>query len=414
MQIELKELEYCKLQVSCSAGEEEIEKKRSEVLKVFKNVSIPGFRKGKATVQAIKKYYKKQIEESLKRALAEEAFHQSIFENGIKPLGNPQFTELYLQPNNFSCEFVIHNKPTFDLMDLSSIEIPKPHQAMSEEDYTQKRLQELRVENGERKPFEENDFVQEGDVVTVSYEAYVDGEKKDNLSTEGELITVGSSKIQKFDENLIGLKPGDVKEFNVDVSEKSSSEFANKTITFKLTMHMGMKVIPAALDDNLAKKLGKESFDQLSQDVRFEAAKMLEAQSKNALQQAIISRLVFGHDFQVPEWLGLTEAQYLASAAKLDWNVLDDKVKEAYVSQAVKNVKLSLILDKIRENEPEAQLTDHEVMDMLRNNMKMGPVNNVEDTLKELNKLGYLPVLYNRIRDEYTLDFVTKSVKIIE
>lgn len=415
MEIEVKEIEYCKLNVSCVANTEEINTKRNEVVKIFMRAPIPGFRKGKATQQAIKHYYKNQIDEAVKRALAEEALQQSIVEKSLRPLGAPHFNSIFMGLDNaFSCNFTIHNKPDFELMDFKSMEVPKPHVAMTAEDYAQKIFQNLREQHGEKLPFDENDVASMGDMISVSYDAFADGIKQDNLCAEDETFALGTSKIANFDENVVGMKLNETREFNILVPETAASELAGKPLTFKVTLHMGLKLNPAPLDDQLAVKLGKTTFSELEIIVRAEAANVLDQQTRNALQQSVIARLIAGHDFKVPDWLALSEAKYLAANAKVDWDTLEDAVKEAYVNQAARNVKLSLVLDKMRECEPEAQLSDQEVMDIVKGHLNLSSGKSVEEALKEINNLGYLQVLYNRIRDEYTIDFAVKSVKVIE
>jgi hypothetical protein len=82
---------------------------------------------------------------------------------------------------------------------------------------------------------------------------------------------------------------------------------------------------------------------------------------------------------------------------------------------AKKNVSLSLILDKIRETEIESQLSDQEVFEIIKQNLaKSKTGSNVDDVIKEMSRTGYLQILFSRIRDEYTLDFIVKSIRIIE
>ena len=83
---------------------------------------------------------------------------------------------------------------------------------------------------------------------------------------------------------------------------------------------------------------------------------------------------------------------------------------------ADKNLRLSLVLEKIREAEPEAQLSETEVMSMLRSSLgRSMNLSSDEQFLEYLQKMGpYVQVLFAKIRDEHTLDFVSKSVTIKE
>jgi len=415
MEIEVKELEYCKLQVSCVADNKEIETKRNEVLKVFKKAPIPGFRKGKTTIKAISNYYKKQIDDSLKKALAEDAIHQSMFEKNFKPLTPPQFTSMMLYPSKFSCEFVIHKKPDFDLQDWKSLQLPLPHQSFSEEDQTQKMLQDLRVKHGERVPFNEDNFIENGDIASISYRAYLDGAERSDLSSSGtEVLTVGTSKLLNFDTNLLGMRKGEVREFDVAVNNSSKPELDGKTVKFVLTLEAAIKIVPCALEDEFAKKLGLENLDSLMAELRQNAFVLIENQKRLAKQSAASQQLVNMHVFNLPDWMPVQEAKYMVNQSKLEWDTLTDQTKENYIAQATKNIKLSLVLEKIRDLEPEAQLSDSELIDIAKNNLSKLINKPFEEVANDLNNFGFLQMLYNRIKDEYTLNFVLKTIKFAD
>lgn len=415
MQIEIKEIESCKLSVKYLSTAEEILSKRGEIINHFRKAPVPGFRPGKATPQAINSHYKSQIEESLKRALAEDAYHNTLFEKKLKPHGAPKFNSMFLIDGKFSCEFDLCTKPEFELSSYKSLEVPKPHEPTTQSELTEKMLQELRVRFGDVSPFAENDFVQVGDSVLVDYTGLIDGVKNDGISAQGEMLTVGSSQLKEFDDNLLGMKLGDVREFNLKIPENGLPSLANKAIHFSVTLNMGSKTVPCALDDELAKKIGKETYAELREFVAGSASAKLAIASRDALKNAISAKLVDDNNFPVPNWLALSEAQYLAHSIKLNWDQMPDEDKEKYMEMASKNVRLSLILDRIREVEPEAQLSEQEVFDMIKQNLSKSKVQtSLDDVIKEMNRTGYLQILFSRIRDEHTLDFIIKSSKVVE
>jgi len=127
MEIQTNELEYCKLNVVCLSSKEELDSKRIEVLDLFKRAPVPGHRKNKATLETIKYFYKTQIDESLKRAMAESCYHETLFQKNVKPVANPEFKLLELNKDNFKCEFVLYTQPQFTLNKYKEFEVPKPH-----------------------------------------------------------------------------------------------------------------------------------------------------------------------------------------------------------------------------------------------------------------------------------------------
>lgn len=415
MQIEVTELEPCRLSVHYEANFLEISDKRAEIEVAFKKAPVPGFRPGKVTPEAIRVHYRQQIDDSLKRALAEDAFHNTLFEKKLRPHGAPRFNNLLLDGGKFTCEFEILTKPDFELSAWKEMEIPKPHGEVNATELAEKMMQELRVRLGEVTPYTETDFVQAGDNVIIDYVGTVDGEKVDSLVAEGEMVTIGNSPLVAFDSNILGMSMGETREFDFVAPEQGLPSLAGKTIHFTVTLNMGSKTMPCALDDEMAKKMGKANFAELQETVNQAAFARSVSMNKMAVQEAVAKKLIASIELQVPRWMSLSEAQYLCHQSQMDWNILPDTDKERMIEMAEQNVKLSLVLDKIREAEPDAQLTDQEVFEIIKQNLAQTKVTqSLDEVIQQMNKTGYLQILFSRIRDENTMDYVLKTVKFID
>ncbi len=418
MQIEVKEVEDFKVDVFYEADKEQIENKRKEVLNLFKKAPVKGWRPGAANIEVIKIQYRKEIDEALKRALVEEAFHNTIFEKSIKPFGVPEIKKVSLLNNKFSCEFSMHKRPDFEIAPYKDLEIPKQHIEFTAVELEQRLLQDARIRFGESIPFEENDFVQQSDNIIIDYKAFQlndDGSSTEltNLSQVGELLTVGKGQLSGFDDNLLGMKMGEIRSFSLKIPETGLPSVAGKDVKFEVLLTMGSKVRPMPLNDELAAKMGKKDMQEVQQFIaQLASAKVAETEKLAHIKQ-VQSRLLADNPIKVPHWLTLSEAQYLSHSASLSWESLSNEDKEKYLQVAEDNVRLALILDKIREEEPEAQLTDQEVLDMIRYSLsKTGQ--NAEDAMKVMMQNGYLNILAARIRDEFVVDFVLKNSKIVE
>jgi len=413
--LKLKKIEPCKLSVHYEADTLEVLAKKSEVINNFKKAPVPGFRPGKASVAAISIHYRDQIDDALKRALAEDAFHNTLFEKKIKPHGAPLFNGMLYTGGKFSCDFEVFVKPEFELGNYKNLDIPKPTDPISTIELSEKMMQELRVRFGESSPYSDEDFVTNGDNVILDYEGFIDNEKVENLSAEGEMLTVGSSALTEFDSNLLGIKMGETKEFNMVVPDNGMPSLVGKTVHFKVTVNMGSRTIPCALDDELAIKFGKKDYLELKEFVNATAAARVSNNLKLSINEAVCNLLVDSNKIDVPSWMSISEAKYLAHQSKLDWETLEDQDRGKFLFMANKNVTLSLVLDKIRELEPEAQLSDQEVFEVIKQNLAKTKVDKpLDDIIKEMNRTGYLQILFSRIKDENTLDFIVKNARIIE
>lgn len=415
MEIQVSEKESCNLSVKYTANAPEIAAMRREVLKRFKEAPVPGNRKGKASDDAVSMHYRDQINVALKQALAEQAYHNTIFEKKLRTHGAPKFNSVVLLADYFSCEFDTYVKPDFDLPQYKDIEIVKPSIDTDAVKETQAALQELRTRFGEVEPFTEADSLQEGDTAILSFSGSVDGEVLDHLKGENEMIVVGKSSLPGFDQNLLGMKVDETREFDYVAPSEGLASLAGKTVRFTINLVNASKNIPMPLDDSLAVKVGKKDFNELESFVQSVCAAKIQAKEKAALNEALSAKLIAETNVDVPSWMSVSEAQYLAHSAKLDWNTMAEEDRKQYLEVGTKNVKLSLIFDKIREEEPEAQLTDQEVFETIKQGVaKNASVSSVDDTMREMQKTGYLQILFARIKDEYVLDFISKNAKIAE
>lgn len=414
MEVNLTEKDYCKFQLDCVLPSNKISDKKEVVLKQFANAPCPGFRKGKASREAILIHYKSQVEESLKRALAEDAFHDAMFEKELKPIGSPNFLSLFIKSGKFYCSFVVDVRPSFDLIDIRNISVPKPAE-MQVSDVLNEKLEELRNRFGNTLFLDDTHLVEKGDSVVVAYESKLDGIKNDSLSSESDVMEIGVSGDKEFTDNLVGMKVGETKEFTYSPKTGSPS-IKDKEFTVTATVKNATRTTPCALDDELAKKLGKSNLNELTEHVNKIAVGIVANKQRNDMLQNISALLVESHDFRVQDWLVRKEAAYLAKSAKLDWASLAQEDRVFWDSVGLKNIKLSFILDKIRDVEPEAQLTDEEVLSEVKRVLGSQLRDGSNEALAEyLANMGhYSNVLFAKIKDDYALNFVLKNVKVVE
>lgn len=416
--ISINETDYCKLLVQVEADENEIAEKRNEIITKFKQYPVKGFRKGKATNEAIKTYFKKEINNALTQQLADDAFQNTLFEKNVRPFGQPQFTQVKLDNNKFSCEFSLHKQPDFQLNQYKGFEIPKPAGVMAADELAAKMLQELRERNGATTAYGEDDFVQMGDSIIIDYSATIDGVPVAGLKAEGEVVSVGKIEVPGFSENVLGMKSGEQREFelNLKYSEDKtipSDQWEYKVIKFDVKIHMGSKIVPAGLDDAFAKQVGLNSLNVLMENVNTMALNRVKETEKAQIIDQISRRLIENHDFAIPTWISTAEARINAKNAGKDWNVISDSEKELYIKQSENSVKLSLVLEKIREEEPNCQLSNDELMKIAQSNISRHTTD-PQKVFEELYKNGHLPIFLNRIKDEYALDAISKECTIVE
>jgi trigger factor len=393
--IESNEVEYCQIKVKYSSDSQIVKDKRAEALKELRKKPISGFRPGKATDQAILQKHSLRVNDWTKRELLKIAADDILFETKLRPIGMPQTLSAELNGSNFSCELLFLKKPDFELKSIKDLEIPKPHETISSADLTEKMLEDLRTRNGENKPFSENDYVENNDTITMDY-------KTGTECIDGSLYNVGSNVYPDLDDNIIGMAAGETRSFE---SNGNNCE---------VTVHMGMKKIPCALDDELAQKVGLKTLEELRTAVNNMAGNQCKQMQTQQISQQVIAKLVDMHDFQVPDFLITMETQQLIAAAKLKPEDVSDDLREAYKGQAIKNVKFALILDSVRVENPECELSDSEIIGIVKQNLIQNGNTNPNALIVEMQKNGRLLGLGAQIRNQAALEWIVKNVKLVE
>lgn len=413
MEISVDEKEYCKLDVRCEADAELVDKKFNEVARLYKTAHVPGFRPGKATIEAVKTFYRKQIGDNVKQSLAREAFDNLIAEKSVKPIGQPNFSKIDLLGEKFVCEFSINKMPDFELGNYKEFEINRPTQKSTIDELTEQVLIELSRQNGDSIPFSEEDVVSIGDNIILSYETTLDGNKHENLSSSADNLIVGQSGIDDFDANLVGMKMGESKSFDINVPHNGLPSLAGKTVTINATVLFASKITPHPIDDALAAKLGKVSLEDLKQEAHDMAVSRINDSDRNEMLKVVQQKLNDEHDFKVPEWLSIAEAKFMVSKSGANWDALSEQDRSRYLQDASKGLKVSMVLDKIRENEPDAQLSDEEVVNAVKVLVEKSGMSYEKD-IEKLSSNGTLGMLVSRVKEEHTLEFVLKTCTILD
>lgn len=409
--IQVSEQEYCKPEVTYHAEPSKVLEVRdqvlSEVAEEASKIQISGYRKGKAPISVLKLKYKKLIEERTKRQLVDAAYDEIIFETKMKTIFSPQITHVSLTESSFECAMTLLRKPTFELKQYTGFEIPKPHQTETQGDRTEKRLQELRVKHGEVSPYQAGDFVEDGDKITMDVTTTVNGVPIPQFSRVGEMYTVGYKFIPEFDDNILGMVPDEERTFDVPW-DSSTKERAMVTVK----VHMGTKRIPAALDDEFAKLFGKENLADLRAEISSTEGRALEREAKEEIHQQILNRLIEQHEFEVPSWLILMDAQQIAEQYRLAWKDVPEEAKIQLLDQAKKRLRTTLILEAIRDEQKDLEFSYQEILGVLREKVRLQG-EDPESFLVEAQKSGRLYGIVAGLQQEATMDWLVKQSKII-
>ncbi|NLD31305.1 MAG: trigger factor, partial [Trichococcus flocculiformis] len=277
-------------------SEEIIKQEMDKVFnKVKKNVSVPGFRKGKVPRHVFNNIYGEEslFEDALNGALPA-AYSQAIEEAGLDPVSQPKIDIKSMekgQPWVIAAEVTV--KPEVKLGEYKNLKVEKQDRVVTDED-VENNLKEKQERQAELVLKEEG--AELGDTAVIDYEGFVDGVAFEGGKDQNHSLELGSKQfIPGFEEQLVGVKAGEEKEVVVTFPEDYQAEdLKGKEATFKVVVHeIKTKQLPA-LDDEFAKDVDEEveSLDELKAKIRKELEESKNAAADEAVQDLALRQAV--------------------------------------------------------------------------------------------------------------------------
>jgi len=393
-----------------------------------KTAKIKGFRAGKVPLTLIKQYYAEDVRSNVFSRVVRESYIRALEENKIVAVGTPEIEPkagMDLKDGEvltFTAKVEIF--PEIKVGDLSKIKATRQSTEVKEEDI-EKSLTNLRDNHAELLPSDAEGPAKMGDYVDLSFKGTVDGQELDVLKGENRLVEIGAKRfMEEFETNLVGLKKGDTKKFDVKFPDDiSEPQLAGKTAAFEVTIHEFKKKELPPLDDEFAKRFKLESADDLRKKVGETMKEDREKESREKLKEDVLEALVRSHEFEVPASLIRSQLEYLVKenieylrrqgfTEKMTREYLD-KNRDELSKRAEDQVRASLILDRVAQDQNirvESADLDHEYTKTAeRLNMTLDQVRglyqNDENALRQLRF---------RLKEERTVDYVLGQVKITD
>ncbi len=407
------------LEISVPVQEVETETGRA-VADVQKRARLRGFRPGKAPTSLIRREFAGEIRQKVLETLVPKFLQQQIEAENLNVVGRPDISDVHFhdgEPLRFKAEFEV--VPTIELGEYKEVEVPYHDPEVTDADI-EKRLNELREQkaqyvNVDPRPIENGDYA----VVALRSIAGVEGEpiKSDEMVLE----IGGADTLAGFTENLLGASPEDEKEFDVTYPEDYGAQrLAGKTVRFQATVKgIRRKELPE-LNNEFAQDLGDfRNVDELREAVRKAIFGQRQQEAQAEAKNRIVEKLVDAHDFPVPEVFidrqirnrvesllhTLAEQGTDPRSLKLDW----EKLKNEQRDKAVREVKASLLLQRIAEREAihaTRDEVDREVERHARQNREA-----VAAVQMRYEKDGTLGRIASHIQSEKTLNFLFEHAR---
>ena len=408
-------VEGCKHALEITVPVAEIDKEtETAVASIAAKVRLPGFRPGKAPANIVRSKFSGDIRQEVLEKLVPRFLQQAVEKERLEVVSQPEISDVHYHPGEplrFKAEFEV--APQFELGEYRGLTTYYEQPEVGDEDINQ-RIDQIREQKAEYVN-EEPRPLADGDYAAVSLQSIAG--VAEPVSQDDLVLKIGDEATMKeFSEALRGASPDEVREFEVTYPEDyDRASLAGRTVKFRATVkNVRRKELPE-LNDEFAKDLGDyQTLEELKEAVRKSILADREHRAQESAKNQLLDRLVETHDFPVP--LAYVDRQIKLNVEnqlrqlvgqgmdprglKLDW----EKVREAQKDRATRDVKASLLVDRIADREaiaPTQDEVDREVNRMARQQKKPVPV-----VRAELQKDGTLNRIAANIRTEKTLSFL--------
>lgn len=278
---------------------------RSAYRKERQRYNVPGFRKGKAPRKMIENHFGEGVfYDTAFEEVYWDVYRSAVDEAAVTPVAAPSIEIDQIgegQDLKFTATVPVRPEIAVDKKQYTGVQIEKMDDAVSDEE-VDGRLEHEREHQARWVAVERP--VKEGDRVNLDYSGSVDGEKFDGGTAEEQTLEIGSGQfIPGFEEQLVGLNPGESKDIQVTFPEEYHAEdLAGKEAVFAVTINdIKEKELPE-LDDEFAKDVSDfDTLDEYKADIRANMEKEQKEKVESAYRQQAIAALVENVPFDLPE-----------------------------------------------------------------------------------------------------------------
>lgn len=408
----------CAREVSVEVPADVVTKETESVVQNYQKMArLPGFRQGKVPMTVVRTRFADNIRSEVVDRLVPRYFREAVKQQQMEPVSQPQVTDLHLkegEPMRFKATFEV--LPPIQVTGYQELRAEKPDTSISEEEVSTE-MNNLRERRAVFTPVEGRALA-DGDFADVSFSGIPKEEGSKPIRVDDVLVHIGGpDTVKEFSENLLGANAGEERSFDVTYPADFNDErLAGKTVEYKVEIKSIKEKSLPELNDDFARSLGDfENLEAVKQKLREGMESEKKHRAEHEAKEKLIDELVRRNEFPVPEsmvdhqidmrlerGLRALAAQGLSAEQmkKMDIPRLRAGQREA----AVKEVKASLILEKIAEAE-KIEVLDEEIgkeIDGLARQTKQSP----DEIRSRLTRDGALDRIRNRIRNEKALDFL--------
>ena len=425
----------CKVEKTKNANEVklnvtiEAEKFDEAIKKVYfksaKYFNIPGFRKGKAPMNIVEKYYGKEIfyEDAFNEVVPEE-LEKAVEENKLQVVSRPDIEVTQIgQGQDLIFTAVFQTKPEAELGKYKGVEIKKIEYKVTDEDI-EHELGHMQEHNSRLISVEDRP-VEKRDIANINFEGFVDGVAFEGGKAENHDLEIGSNTfIPGFEDQIIGMKIDEEKDIQVKFpDEYFSKDLAGKDATFKVKVNEIKKKELPTLDDEFAKDVSEfDTLKELKESIKEKQQKQNDERAKYETQDAVIKAVCENVKVDIPSGMIETETENMVKdmeqrlsyqGLKLDQYLqmmgkTREEMQKEYEPQAIEAIKSRLAIEAVIKAE-KIEVPDIDVEEKMKEMAKNYGRENDEEFMKNENVRNYIK---QGLESEKALEFLVENARI--
>jgi len=424
--VEISDLGPCKKKLAIVVSKERIQEAFAEDLaELAGSASVPGFRPGHAPRALVEKRFRKNLSEQVRDKLVAEAYQAAIKDNDLDVIGSPDIGEVKAEPDEeIKFDVTVTVKPDVEIDNYKGIELVREAVSVTEKDVDD-FLDALRARAARFEAVTAGG-TQAGDILKVDTRIVADGsevfsDKDLHLPLIDSTEDVYGVKIDGLAKAMEGIEPGGERSFEVTFPDDFFlEEHKNTAGTIVITCReISRRVLPE-MNEEFVAAIGFDSSDALREYAERAVRERAEFEAERSLRNQLNEKLLSACSFDLPEGFVEASAERLRRRREYEMRVYgatpeqigeeSDRIRNASIEQATRDLKQYFILDKIAATE-KIFATDPEVSEAVSN---MAARRGVKPARQwhDLEADGSLGELREEIRNSKTISFLLDNAKV--
>lgn len=390
--------------------------------------NIPGFRKGKAPFEMIKKMYGVAVFfEDAANEVIDASYPDAAKESELEIVSRPDIDVVEIgEGKNFVYTAVVAVKPEVTLGEYKGVEVEKAKAEVTDED-VEAEINSVREKNSRLITVEDRG-IENGDMVTIDFDGYVDGKRFDGGKGEDYPLTIGSHTfIDTFEDQLIGKKTGEECEINVTFpAEYHVEDLKNKPALFKVAIkEIQKKELPEVNDEFASEVSDFDTLEEYKNDLKEKLLKEKQTAAATENENRVVDKVVENASMEIPDQMideqvnsmindyarrlesqGISFKQYAEITG-----MTAEKLGEQMRPNAVKRIQTRLVLEAVVKAE-NIQASDEAVeaqFDKMAETYKME-----KEKIKEMFGEDQLAMMKEDLAVQEAIDFLVAEAKLAD